>query len=287
MISQFFIDFFAFLFILSRNHPQVYDIIFATKQLTGDSEQKIYLSETWEVLTMKEVSLHVGGRIRLYRKAKKLTLLELSQKIHKSKATLSKYETGDITIDIETLFDIADVLGIKVQQLIDFAPAQKHDELFAKTSGSFFPQRDIYIYFYDGRVGKIIRNLLSIEHDLGRSTATLFNDIPDLEKYDECRNLYFGTAEYFDMVTNFSFENQSNRMEHVTLCAINPFDRSEHVLGMLSGISRYPVLPISIKCILSPVPLKEDESLKEKLILSKKDIKLIRSLNMFAVEQLD
>ena len=89
------------------------------------------------------------------------------------------------------------------------------------------------------------------------------------------------------MVTNFSFENQSNRMEHVTLCAINPFDRSEHVLGMLSGISRYPVLPISIKCILSPVPLKEDESLKEKLILSKKDIKLIRSLNMFAVEQLD
>ena len=90
MISQFFIDFFAFLFILSRNHPQVYDIIFATKQLTGDSEQKIYLSETWEVLTMKEVSLHVGGRIRLYRKAKKLTLLELSQKIHKSKATLSK-----------------------------------------------------------------------------------------------------------------------------------------------------------------------------------------------------
>ena len=56
---------------------------------------------------MKEVSLHVGSRIRLYRKAKKLTLLALSQKIHKSKATLSKYETGDITIDIETLFDIA------------------------------------------------------------------------------------------------------------------------------------------------------------------------------------
>lgn len=103
---------------------------------------------------MKEVSLHVGGRIRLYRKAKKLTLLELSQKIHKSKATLSKYETGDITIDIETLFDIADVLGIKVQQLIDFAPAQKHDELFAKTSGSFFPNVTYTSIFMTAELGK-------------------------------------------------------------------------------------------------------------------------------------
>ena len=95
------------------------------------------------------------------------------------------------------------------------------------------------------------------------------------------------TVEYFDTVTNFSFENQSNRIEHVTLCAINPFDRGSEVLGMLSGISRYPMLPISIKCILSPVALEENEELMEKLILSKKDIKLIKQLNMFAVEQLD
>ena len=235
---------------------------------------------------MKEVSLHVGSRIRLYRKAKKLTLLALSQKIHKSKATLSKYETGDITIDIETLFDIAGVLGIRVQQLLDYAPPTPAIQP-ARPTGSFFPQRRIYVYFYDGRVGKIIRNMLEIDNESARSTATFYNDIPTCDRFEECRNLYFGSVEYFDTVTNFSFENQSNRIEHVTLCAINPFDRGAQVLGMLSGISRYPMLPISIKCILSPVVLEEDESLMEKLVLSKKDIKLIKSLNMFAVEQLD
>ena len=45
------------------------------------------------------------------------------------------------------------------------------------------------------------------------------------------------------------------------------------------------VLPISIKCILSSEPLVEDERLQEELILTQKDIKLIRKLNMFAVEQ--
>ena len=236
---------------------------------------------------MKEVSLHVGSRIRLYRKAKKMTQLVLAQQIHKSKATLSKYETGDITVDIETLFDIANVLGIKVQQLIDYVPPTGSAEPRPRVTGGFFPQRYIYIYFFDGRSGKITRNLLEIDHESGCGAATFYYDLESFDRYDECRNLYFGTVEYFDTVTNFSFENQSNRMEHVVLCAVNPFDRGEQVLGLLSGISRYPILPISIKCILSPSILEENDELMDKLVLSKKDMKLIKSLNMFAVEQLD
>ena len=53
---------------------------------------------------MKEVSIHVGQRIRLYRKTKNLTIETFAGMIHKSKATVSKYENGDISIDIETLF---------------------------------------------------------------------------------------------------------------------------------------------------------------------------------------
>ncbi|HBF65416.1 MAG TPA: XRE family transcriptional regulator, partial [Clostridium sp.] len=50
---------------------------------------------------MKEVSIHVGKRIRLYRKLKKLTIEVFAEMIHKSKATVSKYENGEISIDIE------------------------------------------------------------------------------------------------------------------------------------------------------------------------------------------
>ena len=63
---------------------------------------------------MKEVSIHVGQRIRLYRKTKNLTIETFAGMIHKSKATVSKYENGDISIDIETLFTIAQALGVPV-----------------------------------------------------------------------------------------------------------------------------------------------------------------------------
>ncbi|MBR5390540.1 MAG: helix-turn-helix transcriptional regulator [Clostridia bacterium] len=233
---------------------------------------------------MNEVSIAVGSRIRLYRQMKKFTLVALAEKIHKSKATLSKYETGDIVVDVETLFDIAGALEIKPQQLLDGTVCGE-DEKELRPDG-FFPQRRICVYFYDGRVKRIVRNLLETGYDGVGRTATFYNDIPAFDRPEACRNLYFGTAEYFDTVTNFSFSSQSNRIERLTMCAANPFDRGEQVPGMLSGISRYPMLPVSIKCILSPDEIPEDEELMKKLVLSHKDIKLIRSLNMFAVEQL-
>ena len=234
---------------------------------------------------MKEINARVGARIRLYRRAKKLTLDQLSAMIHKSKATLSKYETGDIAIDVETLYDIAAALDIRAEQLLDrHTPAHGEPRV---ESCSFFMQGRIYVYFYDGRIGRCIKNVLQTDGATGHRTALFYLDVAGFDDYalSSCRSLYYGTAEYFDAVTNFSLDNQTNRMEHVSLCAMNPIDRVEQVQGMLTGISRYPMLPVSLKCILSSAPLSVDDALMEKLILSRREIKLIRQLNMFIVEQ--
>ena len=234
---------------------------------------------------MTTLSQAVGARIRLYRQMKKLTLVALSEKIYKSKATLSKYETGEITVDVETLFDIAAALKIRPQQLLDIPcedPAAP-----AGDGGSFFAGRRIYLYFYDGRSSRIVRNLLAAGRDGDPAGTTLYYDLPSFRKPEECRNLYVGTAEYFDTVSNFFLASQSNRIEHISLCAANPFDRLSQVLGMLSGLSRHPLLPVSIKCILSPDELEENDALKEKLLLSPQDARLIRSMNMFAIKPLE
>ena len=142
---------------------------------------------------MQEVRAHVGGRIRLYRKVKHFTLTDLAARIHKSKATLSKYETGEITVDVETLFDIASALGISVQQLIDWRPESAEET--AAGEDSFFPQRYTYVYFYDGRVKKIVRNILEISREGGAPTAALYYDLASFDRPEGCRNLYFGKAE--------------------------------------------------------------------------------------------
>lgn len=68
---------------------------------------------------MSEITNHIGQRIRLYRKNKQLTLEQFAAQLHKSKSTVSKYECGEISIDIETLYEIADALQISIRQLLD------------------------------------------------------------------------------------------------------------------------------------------------------------------------
>lgn len=43
---------------------------------------------------MSQINQHIGARIRNYRKARGMTLQQLADKIHKSRASVSKYETG-------------------------------------------------------------------------------------------------------------------------------------------------------------------------------------------------
>ena len=68
---------------------------------------------------MNGINARVGARIRLYRRAKKLTLIQLSAMIHKSKATLSKYETGENDIPTDILIKLADFYDVSVDYLLN------------------------------------------------------------------------------------------------------------------------------------------------------------------------
>jgi transcriptional regulator with XRE-family HTH domain len=72
---------------------------------------------------MSEVSIAIGKKLHTFRKIKKMTLDDLSQVICKSKSTLSKYEKGEIALDIETLYELAEALQIHVEQLL-YTPAK-------------------------------------------------------------------------------------------------------------------------------------------------------------------
>lgn len=67
---------------------------------------------------MSEITIETGRHINDFRKRRNMTLQEMAGLIHKSKSTLSKYESGEISVDIETLYEIADTLHVHVEQLI-------------------------------------------------------------------------------------------------------------------------------------------------------------------------
>lgn len=236
---------------------------------------------------MKEISIHVGKRIRLYRKMKNMTIEVFANKINKSKATISKYENGDIAIDIETLFIIAQALDVSVAQLIDFEQAQEISEQGNEGIKHRHGKKRYYLYFYDGRRSRIVRNIIDVRGEVenGAQLADFYADLEDYSNCYQCKYLYHGTMRRYDTFTHFQFENQNNKMERVFLYAVNSFSPSGQMIGMFSGLSIQPMLPASFKFVLSPNTIPENESLKEILCFSKEDIRAMKKMNMFVINQ--
>ncbi|WP_080833273.1 LexA family protein [Cohnella massiliensis] len=64
-----------------------------------------------------DVAKYVGNQIRKYRKIKKMTQKELGEKIGVKHNTISGYESGTNEPEQNTLFTIADILGVSINDL--------------------------------------------------------------------------------------------------------------------------------------------------------------------------
>ena len=233
---------------------------------------------------MKEISIQVGQRIRLYRKMKGMTIEAFAGMIGKSKATVSKYENGDISIDIETLFVIAEALEVSVNQLVDYA--EETAEKGENAGKSPLSRSRYYMYFYDGRRSRIARNVIEVQdggQENGIFEANMYAYLQNFENYYQCKLLYHGVMRRSDTFVNFNFENQNNKVERAFLYAINSFSHSDRMAGLYCGLSTQPILPACFKFVLSPEILEENEELKAELMVSKEDIKMLKKMNMFVV----
>lgn len=73
---------------------------------------------------MSNIFLRVGKKVRLYRKARKLTQEELGERLQIDYSYLGRIERGEVNITIETLNKIANALNIAPSQLLE---DDKHD----------------------------------------------------------------------------------------------------------------------------------------------------------------
>ena len=61
---------------------------------------------------------HLAKSFGQRRRTKHMTLSDLSKKLNKSVATISKYEKGEVLISIDTLVDICQILNIDIASLL-------------------------------------------------------------------------------------------------------------------------------------------------------------------------
>ena len=234
---------------------------------------------------MSEISLQIGNRIRHYRQSRGMTQEELAAAVFKSKGTISKYEKGDITIDIESLYDIADALRVHVDQLLYHRQDGPGNEEHEVNPSFFKGLKRFYAYFYDGRIRKINCSVCDIlsRTEVNQYKLIMYMNVADPENYQKCENTYLGYIKHFDALSIIEVVHQTNPMEHGSVQILATFMDSEVKWGLWNGISSRPLMPVALKMLFSKKPLKKDAVLEEQLKVSKADIQNMKLYNFFVV----
>nr|WP_325201089.1 helix-turn-helix transcriptional regulator [uncultured Oscillibacter sp.] len=234
---------------------------------------------------MSEITMEIGRRIRGMRKKQNLTLEELAAEIHKSKAAVSKYERGEISIDIETLYEIADALHIHVEQLLCSRPAVGAAGLREGAPGFFAGLAQFYGYIFDGRDNHIIRCVFDVlsENEPNQYKVMMYMNYYDFRHYQRCETTYYGYMEHYDTLSDINLTNQDSSMEKASCKVLAAYLDAPTKWGLWTGVSSRPVMPIATKILLSKTLLKADADLAKRLKISKEDIRLLKLYNMLPV----
>lgn len=233
---------------------------------------------------MGNISVEIGKNINKFRKKRGFTIVKLAEKLGKSKATISKYERGEIIVDIETLYKIANILDMSIEQLL-VSTSRQDLVLNNEISPTFFEGiSQFYAYVFDGRSNKLIRCVFDILNEISKNKykVIMYMNFKTFEDYHICENTYCGVIEHYDTLTNILLENQDTSLEKVNISILASFLNSDTKWGLFFGISSRPMMPVATKMLFSKKKLKEDNLLIEKLKINKEDIRLLKIYNMFS-----
>lgn len=219
-----------------------------------------------------------------YRQASGYTVEAMAQVIHKSKSTVSKYERGEISLDVETLLEISQALHVTPNELLRF----EDTAVSTSEEAGLFSHRE-YLYIYDGRLKRIFR--CALDHFYGEKAGfmkvPLFYDVLSLQDVGKCRCLYTGQMSQHAFIRSYVFTNQNNPMEQVLLYSLDSLDRSQYRLGGLLGLSSYAMVPVFMKALLFQTQQREDEMLLNRLLLTKEDLRSAKRYNILILDQQD
>jgi transcriptional regulator with XRE-family HTH domain len=223
----------------------------------------------------------LGKRIRLYRKSKNLSLDELAALIFKSKASLSKYELGQIPMDVLTLQKIADALGVAPFHLLESPPVVSAP--MPSISHLFGTANQLYLYDMSGKT--VYASVLEIgpTDQSGQMHSTLYYRVNSPEDLDQCHGIYHGHVYTHDMVISFFLRNYHNSVENILINATVPMHNTTAMIGMICGLDNNTLAPTARKILLFRNPVENEETLTDLCKLSPETIKDLRRSNTFNI----
>ena len=226
----------------------------------------------------------IGNNLKKYRSAYNMTLNELSERLHKSISTISKYEKGSIAMDIPTFLEISQIFQISPSILLSgaFTLSEDHSPTQKEAEG-------LYMYTYSGMEKEIIQSLIEQfppdTPDLPWQ-AHVYNDIKDFNNPGNCNGFYTGTFLKDGFLGTYILHNRVSESEHVMISCVKNLVNPRQQLGLVSGLSNYTMLPVTFKTVISSVEVTDKKLLTDLLLFSKEDFKIIKQLQAITIQNL-
>ncbi len=226
----------------------------------------------------------VGRNIRKYRMAYNMTLKELAARLHKSVSTVSKYEKGDISLDISTFIELSKIFKVSPLAIIGDEIAEGEEECtYAEKI------ERLNMYSYDG-IGKIIvKSVIEQQAIQGKNNkyrVHLFNDVSEVREPGDCSGLYVGEYEKEGFIGTYMLHNQALKSEHIIISCVNNLVNPGRQLAMVSGLSNYTMLPVTFKAVISEKEITNKEKLMSLLTFNKEDFKLMKQMNYLTIQNM-
>lgn len=217
---------------------------------------------------------HIGARIRLFRKHQNLTLEELAYIVHKSPSTLCKYENGSVNIDILTLSEIAEALGIEISQLTDFRSGKVRSS--ERSNINFFRRhKRFYVYnLYSSQKGLLlgVMDITSSATDTNEDNVVLYLDSGNEIDISNPMFIYTGTMTCDDSFAYIDLKNASGMQDHMYILCKSPHWMKNQVKGLALSVSSVYGCPAGMIMMFSAEKIEINDELYRELRVDSEEI---------------
>lgn len=232
-----------------------------------------------------ELAKEIGMKIRYIRKSRKMSMNDLAQMICKTKSAISKYENGQISVDIVTLYDIAKALNVDIRELLIPQSVPKEFSSSSNIPAFFRDVSRLFMYYYNGRTNRVVCSIIDIQSSEkpNVSEVYMYMNVKDPEHSYPCEDTYYGTLNHYEVLSTMLLQNRNMPMDQYQVGIPTPYINDEYKWVLNYGISSRPLMPTCTKHLLSKQPIPINSDLIRELKISKEDIRLLKLYNMLVI----
>lgn len=222
-------------------------------------------------------------KIKYYRKSRDMTLEELGNIISKTKATVSKYEKGEIIPDSKTILEICNALDISISQLFP----KKRSNTTSEEYKNPFNKNTIYMYYYTENL--LITSVIELIEEDTKIKVKYYNGVKDIKKYAKNTSYFYeGTLTcdkligYIDLL---NISSQNELFEKVQIVFFIPWTKefemtNSFIMGLTPNVN-----PVVKKGIISTKPITDFDKYQEDMRITDEELKEIKNNNIWILNK--